>query len=100
MSERLDLDALDVPGVQATRTGIIVDPGCSFEAWERAGFELGVWRTWTAFALGDWYLSGEELFGQRAAQAVDATSGPPERLTELVRVATKVDPARRRMGLS
>lgn len=52
-------------------------PGMSFDDWTSIGHRIGAFSRWSRFALGDWLLFGEEIFGEDSAQAVEGT--PAER---------------------
>lgn len=54
----------------------------------------------TAWAIGDWILAGEKLYGERAAQGVEATGRSKATLQEYARVAQRFPPPRRRLILS
>jgi hypothetical protein len=99
--ERVSPTAFGVEGVRLSRTGLIVtDPRLPFEAFEHVGRQLGEVRDMTAWALGDWLLAGEALYGEEAYQAVEATGRSKVTLTEYARVARQVPPSRRRASLS
>jgi hypothetical protein len=72
----------------------------SFEQWEAAGNELQTMgRAWQ-FWIGDWLLYGEHKFGEKYAQAIDLTGLEYKTLANIVSVAKRVDPSRRRETLS
>ena len=94
--------AFGVEGVESTRTGLrFHDPNLPYEAWEHIGFELGAVRDWSAWAIGDWMLAGEALYGEeRVDQGIEVTGRSKVTLLEYERVARKVPPSRRRESLS
>lgn len=53
---------------------ILTNPDTSFEEWEQFAYGIGFLGRWHRFALGDWLLFGEALFGQPSAQATEGTS--------------------------
>lgn len=83
-----------------TATGLAIGAELDFDEWENVGYVLGRVRDATAFALGDWLLWGEGMFGELAYQAVEATGRQPDTLREYVRVARNVPVSRRRPSLS
>jgi len=88
-----------VPGVQLKPTGLLLPESLSYELWEQVGFTLGVLRDLTAWALGDWILFGEGVFGEMYAQGVEVTGRKKDTLLEYARVARQV-PRERRRNLS
>jgi hypothetical protein len=91
---------LGIPGVAIDATGLQVTGNLRFDDWERVGAHLGALRDLTSWALGDWIIAGEALFGERAAQGVEATGRSKATLLEYARVARQVPRSRRRPGLS
>jgi hypothetical protein len=83
-----------------TPTGLAIGAQLDFDEWENVGYLLGKVRDATAFALGDWLLWGEGMFGELAAQGIEATGRSKATLLEYVRVARQVQPSRRRRSLS
>jgi hypothetical protein len=95
------VSAFGVEGVRLSRTGLtVLDPRLPYEAYEHVGRQLGVVRDMAAWALGDWLLAGELLFGEECYQAVEATGRSKVTLLEYARVARNVPPHRRREALS
>ena len=92
--------AFGITGVESTPTGLKFTATLPFETWQEIGFLLGTARDWTAFALGDWLCFGESVYGELAAQGVEATGRTKATLLEYVRVARQVPPSRRRSTLS
>lgn len=78
----------------------LTDANLSYERYEALGRWLGAVRDMTAWAIGDWLLFGEGLYGERAAQAVEVTGRSKSTLTNYARVAGRVAPPRRRVELS
>lgn len=60
------------------------DPDMSFERWEDLGRFLGGIDRRARWYIGDWLNFGEALFGDQAAQGVEAT--PAERYSEAERI--------------
>jgi hypothetical protein len=88
------------PSTKLTPTGLAIGAELDFNEWENVGYLLGKVRDATAFALGDWLLWGEGMFGEEAAQAVEATGRSKATLLEYVRVSRQVQPSRRRRSLT
>jgi hypothetical protein len=88
-------------GVTPTETGLVFDdPEMPFDEWEQVGRMLGRASDWSAFAIGDWLLAGEAMYGQAAYQAAEATGRSEESLDQLVRVAERIPRSRRRPGVA
>jgi hypothetical protein len=101
LPERRHHADLSIPGVTASATGLeVTDTALPFDVWERVGAHFGALRDVTAFCLGDWYLAGEGLYGEAAAQGVEATGRTKGSLLECIRVARRVPRERRRETLS
>lgn len=73
---RIDPDGLTI------REGADVS-GLSLEAYELIGYGLGLFRDAWQWAVGDWVLLGEALFGEEAANVVDTDES---RRDEVLRV--------------
>jgi hypothetical protein len=91
---------LGIPGVTLTPTELVISAELTFDDWESVGFQLGLIRDMTTWALGDWVAVGETLFGERMAQGVEATGRKKATLLEYARVARRVARSRRRPNLS
>lgn len=70
--------AMHVNGLQLT------NPDTTFDEWQQMGHVIGAFGRWHRFALGDWLLFGEAIFGEDSAQAVE--SHPQERYDVAMRV--------------
>lgn len=91
---------LDIPGCQFTRTGLIIDRGMSFPHYQRLGEILNTIEGSIQFWIGDWVRYGEHEYGEKYAQAIDATGYKEKTLRNLVFVAENVPLSRRRDKLS
>lgn len=80
-AESVALARLPDPEVVATAFGLpehsiqpnglqIIDPEMSFDAWQSMGHTIGMFGRWSRFAIGDWYLAGEMVFGDDDASSV------------------------------
>jgi len=86
---KLTATRLDLSGVDLT-----------FDQYEALGRMLGTLRDMSAWALGDWLIFGEGTYGDKYAQAAEATGRSKGTLADYLRVAMFVSPARRREELS
>lgn len=91
--------ALEAP-VTATPVSLAVPNGTPYAAWERLGAELRTLGNWSPWALGDWYLAGERLYGEEAAQAVSDLGLDIHTLQNAAWVCSRFLPERRRPLLS
>jgi hypothetical protein len=78
----------------------IDDPRLSFERYEALGVLLGRVGSAVRWAVGDWLAFGEQLYGERAAQASEALGMSPEGRQEAIRVALAIPRSHRRPSLS
>lgn len=76
------------------------DPSIPFEVYEHIGNIFGRWRDMSSWALGDWLLFGEGVYGERYAQAVEATRRSKATLQDYARVALLIPRSRRRVELT
>jgi hypothetical protein len=100
LAQREDLIARLAAKGQLTPTALTLLDELDFEEWEEIGARLGQLRDMTAWAFGDWLLFGEAVYGELAAQGIEATGRSKITLLEYVRVARQVPPSRRRPQLS
>ena len=75
-------------------------PRMSYEQYASIGALLGGVTTGIRWAVGDWLVFGEEVFGEKAADASELLGMSPEGRMELARVARAIPRSRRRAGLS
>jgi len=80
--------------------GLKVLKAPTIEEWEALGHYLSVLHGALQFLIGDWLNVGEERFGEKASQAMDATGWDLETLVQYRRVAEQVPYNRRVPGLS
>lgn len=72
----------------------------SWEQWESAGAQLQrMGRAWQ-FWFGDWVTWGEAHYGEKYVQAIDITGLDYQTVANVVSVAKRVPPERRRSSLS
>lgn len=75
--------------------------GLSYKAWERVGRDvLQPITRGTQWWIGDWLLYGEQRFGEKYAQAIDATGYEAGTLANMNWVSAAIAPSRRRENLS
>lgn len=74
----------------------------TFDQYEAVGRMLGRIDTATKWWIGDWLLTGEQLFGEQAYQAIEALTPNISEDTRMryINVAQRVPPERRRPELS
>lgn len=90
----------DIPGCEFTRTELKLTKHLSFEHWERLGTLLRSVEGSIQFWIGDWINFGENKWGEKYSQAVDATGLDYGTLANAVSVAKHVDPSLRNEKLS
>jgi hypothetical protein len=82
-------------------TALVIDrPDLPYAKYEALGVLLGKVGSAVKFWIGDYLLIGEELYGERAAQASEALNLSAEGRQECLRVALANPRSRRRPGLS
>jgi hypothetical protein len=87
---------LGIPGL--TAVGLALPQDLSFELWDRIGVLLRLSGNSLLWAVGDWYLHGEVLFGEKASQARaigEASGFSPRTVQEAARVSERFDFSRR-----
>jgi hypothetical protein len=77
-------------------TALVIDREIPFERYVALGGLLGKVGSAVKFWIGDYLVFGEQVYGERAAQASEALNLSPEGRQECVRVALRVPPQRRR----
>lgn len=94
---------LDLPGCNFSRTKLEIEPGLPVEHWQRIGDVLRAAEEMVQavqFWIGDWLRYGERNYGEKYAQAVEATGYAIKTLQNAQFVAEHVSPSRRRERLS
>ena len=87
-------------GVELTDTGLLMPEGLPYDAWAELGSAIGRSRRVMTWALGDWLVFGEHAYGEKYAQAADATGYDAGSLMNLSSVCSRVKREIRREGLS
>ena len=93
-------DAFGIPGVRWTPTALELPPELDFTDFETIGWALGRVRDTSSWAFGDWIIAGEAIYGERYAQAIEATGRSKQTLINYASVARRVSRSRRRAGLA
>lgn len=75
-------------------------PEIEYDRYESLGAFLGEFKSRVNFYLGDWLIFGEGTFGERWAQAAEATGLSEQTLLRIMAVCRGVPPSRRRDDLS
>lgn len=82
-------------------TGLKVTKPLSYEDWSNLGYTLGTFTKATPWLVGDWYVMGEALFGEKSAQEIsDGLGINVGTVSRYARVATQIPPVDRRASLS
>lgn len=83
----------------ATPTSLDLPVDMSYERYEALGVALGRAHRTVTWMIGDWINFGERAYGEKYAQAVEATNMTPETLMNYASIARKVPRERRRPEL-
>jgi hypothetical protein len=83
-----------------TRVGLRLPVDTSADEYEALGFALGEMHRAVQFAVGDYILDGEKLFGQEAYQLQESLGISEEQRRQYVRIAERIPWERRRKELS
>lgn len=86
-----------LPG--ATPSSLSLPDTLTWDQWERFGKALRPIHEAFQWWVGDWLKFGEDHFGERYAQAMDATGHSYESIQRYARVAKRVAPEVRRADL-
>lgn len=90
---------LALPG-STTATSLQLPPTLSYQEWEEAGSILSRAHDTVNWWIGDWVNYGEARYGRKYAKALDLTGLARGTLENYAYVCKRVEPARRRPGLS
>jgi hypothetical protein len=93
-------DAFGIRGARWTATGLELPPDLKFSDYEHVLWALGRLRDMSAWALGDAIIFGDAAYGEKYAQAIEATGRAKATLVNYASVARRVPPSRRRARLS
>lgn len=99
MTELAAFAALEHSGA-LTRVGLRLPVDTSQDEYEALGFALGEMHRAVQFAVGDYILDGEKLFGQAAYQLQESLGISEEQRRQYTRVAERIPFERRRRELT
>jgi hypothetical protein len=88
------------PSVRFTPVSWSASQELGFEDWARAGRRMGMTGRSAGWWLGDWLRYGNVRYGERYARAARITGYDTQTLMNMVYVASRIDPSRRREKLS
>lgn len=94
------LTGLAIPGSVFSETALDLPANLSFEDWERTGETLGRIGRACQWWIGDWLNFGERAYGEKYAQAMEATGLDYATLQNYSWVAAHIEMSRRRDVLS
>ncbi|MER7226805.1 LmbU family transcriptional regulator [Streptomyces rubradiris] len=86
--------------ILTTRVGLRLPAALPFETWQAAGRKLFQTADSFAWCLGDWLVYGQDKYGDRYRQAVEAAGLDYQTLRNYAWVARKFDVSRRHPQLS
>lgn len=93
-------DAGGFKGAEVSPVGLTFDPDLPYERWAEIGALIGNVRDSSAWWIGAWVNFGEAAYGEKYAQAIDATGLDYGRLRNIASVEARVELSRRRYNLS
>ena len=94
-------DFLTLPkGVEVTRTGLKITAPLSYAEWEALGSHLQAVHRSVLFWIGDWLMWGQGKYGERYAQAVNATGYAVQTLMNAQSASSGIEFSRRSGDLS
>jgi hypothetical protein len=86
--------------VDASRSGLRLDPRMPFETWKALGGRIKVRSDASSWWLGDWLVFGRHEYGERHREAIAATGLDDRTLDSLAVIARRFRRSRRRESLS
>lgn len=86
--------------VDASRSGLRLDPCMPFETWKALGGRIKVRSDASSWWLGDWLVFGRHEYGERHREAIAATGLDDQTLDNLAVIARRFQRSRRRENLS
>lgn len=95
---QLELPWQPVPGATATVIGLCYEQKPTYQEWSNHGARLNLADRAVDWLVGDWFVWGEQQFGEEAYQALDGYM--PDQIRKRVFVASRIPLARRRPSLS
>jgi hypothetical protein len=95
---QLELPWQPIPGASATIIGLAYEQTPTFDQWADHGAKLNLADRAVDWLVGDWFVWGEQQFGEIAYQALDGFM--PDQIRKRVFVASRIPLSRRRASLS
>jgi hypothetical protein len=86
--------------VDASRSGLRLDPTLPFDAWKALGARIKVRSDASSWWLGDWLIFGRHQYGDRYRDAFEVTGLDEQTLDNFGVVARRFESSRRRENLS
>lgn len=99
MSSELGLAVRALRRCELSVTGLTLPADLPFGEYEQIGAALGAINRASRWALGDWIIYGEQTYGEKYAQAIEATGLSHGYLRNIVSTCRRVPPSRRREGV-
>lgn len=91
---------LEEAGALTETALMLTDPSMSYDRFEALGHFLGKVNRSCAFWIGDWLNFGEQIYGEKVAQAAEATGLAAQTLANRMSVCRHIPPERRRASLA
>lgn len=83
-----------------TPVGLFIDGNPTLEEWETVGVSLRAFERASRWLVGDWVMQGEYRYGEKYAQAMEATEYSKQGLADIVWVCRQYPVDQRRADLS
>lgn len=83
-----------------TRVGLTLPSSMTYDQYEAVGRLFRTWNETMKWAMGDWLLAGEALFGEDAYQASEELGLSVGQRQQYLRIAQRIPIARRRPELT
>lgn len=97
LTTRITDHAIEIGGFRVVPTGLQIVGAPTFQAWEAFGKLLNTVEWALQFSVGDWLNYGEDAFGEKAAQAIDAERWDESTIRVYRWTAKNVPPENRRI---
>lgn len=81
---------------QTTEDSLTLSPETPLEAWAQIGATLGRMGRGVKWYIGDWLRIGEHLYGEKYAQAMEATGFEYQTLVNMHHICSRIAPDTRR----
>lgn len=100
MSEEIKLSLVVIDQCVQTRTSILPPETMDFDTWAKGFENLKTINSSAQWYIGDWMNFGEAAYGEKYAQALDATDYEVGTLQNFAWVCSKIKPQDRHEALS